>query len=226
MNEIRSFMRQNLQLVLLVVCGILVVVGILTFVLIAADCEGVLKVLSVILGIVFILLGAAVAVYSFAVGSAEKINFFLYDQKLRSNISVDELDFDAINKKMTLVMTKLTTSASKVWTENVFEVDNEIFEDGDESFVPLIAYKILYDLSERSNEGIWNLYLLADASIIGAICSALESNGDEELANAFKFLHESASGSYERTEKFLADNKKYIQSKMVKYVKKNIDLFS
>ena len=151
---------------------------------------------------------------------------FIWKLIEKKDLSVDELDFELIDKKMTFVMSKLTANASKVWTENVFEVDNEIFEDGDESFVPLIAYKILYDLSERSNEGIWNLYLLADASIIGAICSALESNGDEELANAFKFLHESASGSYERTEKFLADNKKYIQSKMVKYVKKNIDLFS
>ena len=109
--------------------------------------------------------------------------------------------------------------------KNVFDGNNEIFENGDDSFVPLVAYKILYDLSERANEGVWNLYLLADASIIDAIAAALELNGDEELSNAFKYLHENANGDFERTEKFLLDNRKYIQAKMVKYVKANIDRF-
>ena len=152
-------------------------------------------------------------------------NFFLYDQNTKSNVSLDDLDFDRINKKMVYVMSRLSSSASKVWTENVFEGDNEVFADGDRRFAPLVAYKILFDLSERANEGVWNLYLMADASIIESIASALEINDDEELAKAFRFLHENASGSYERTEKFLADNKKYIQAKMVKYVKVNIDQF-
>ena len=79
--------------------------------------------------------------------------------------------------------------------------------------------------SPRGNEGVWNLYLMADSSIIDSIAAAIELNGDEELANAFRFLHENAAGSFDRTERFLADNKKYIQAKMVKYVKANIDRF-
>jgi hypothetical protein len=174
---------------------------------------------------VLILIGVSLALLAFAVGNPEKANFFLYDQNTKSNVSLDDLDFDRINKKMVYVMSRLSSSASKVWTENVFEGDNEVFADGDRRFAPLVAYKILFDLSERANEGVWNLYLMADASIIESIASALELNDDEELAKAFRFLHENALGSYERTEKFLADNKKYIQAKMVKYVKVNIDQF-
>ncbi len=225
MDGIKSFVKQNLQIILFVLCGILVVTGILTFVFGAAESDGALKVLFIILGVTVILLGAALALLAFAVSSSEKANFFLYDQKLKSNISVDEVDFELINRKMTFVMSKLSSSASKVWTENVFESDSEVFADGDDRFVPLVAYKIIYDLSQRANEGVWNLYLMADSSIIDAIAAALELNGDEELANAFRFLHENAAGSFERTEKFLADNKKYIQAKMVKYVKANIDRF-
>ncbi len=225
MNGIKSFVKQNLQLILFALCGVLAVLGVLVFVFGAGDSDGALKVIFILLGIVAILLGAALAVLALVIGSAEKANFFLYDQKLKSNISPDELNFDIVNKKMTFVMTKLTSNASKVWTENVFDSDNEIFSDGDDSFVPLVAYKILYDLSERANESIWNLYLMADSEIIDAIASAIELNEDGELAKAFKYLHENASGSFERTEKFLADNRKYIQSKMVKYVKANIDKF-
>ena len=220
-----QFLKQNLRIVLFVLCGVLALAGVLTVIFGIVGSEGVLCALIIILGVVLVLLGLAFAFLSFLLGSGEVANFFLYDNKLKSNRTVDELDFDTINKKMTYVMTRLTSSASKVWTENVFESDSEIFADGDDKFVPLVGYKIIYDLSERSNEGVWNLYLMADPSIIDAIASAIELNGDGELANAFRYLHTNAQGSYERTEKFLADNRKYIQSKMVKYVKTNIDRF-
>lgn len=225
MNGIKAFLKQNLQVVLFVLCGLLAILGILTFVLFAGQSEGVLSVLLIILGVVLILAAVALAMLALVTGSAERANFFLYDSKLKANRSVDELGFEVINNKMTYVMSKLTSTASKVWTQNVFEEDSEVFADGDDRFVPLVAYKIIYDLSERANEGVWNLYLMADRSIIDSIAAALELNSDAELANAFRYLHENAAGSFERTEKFLADNKKYIQTKMVKYVKSNIDRF-
>ena len=225
MNGVKDFIRRNLHVILFALCGVLCLAGILTFVFGAGNSDGALKALFIVFGIVLILLGVALVLFAFVTCSAESANFFLYDTNLKSNLPVDELNFDIINKKMTYVMSRLTPTASRAWTENVFNGNNEIFGNGDDSFVPLVAYKILYDLSERANEGVWNLYLLADASIIDAIAAALELNGDEELSNAFKYLHENANGDFERTEKFLLDNRKYIQAKMVKYVKANIDRF-
>ena len=209
---------------MLILCGILVVSGILVIIFGGGDSEGALRVLFIIFGIVLIALGCSLLFFAAVVSSDERANFFLYDGKTKSNMSLEELDFEAVNRKMTFVMTKLSSNASQVWTENVFERDNEIFE-GDDCFVPLVAYKILYDLSDRANESIWNLYLLASPAIIDAIVTALEMNEDGELGKVFKFLHENADGSYERTKKFLADNTKYIQNKMVKYVKANINRF-
>ncbi len=225
MNGIKEFVRRNLQVILFVLCGLLVVAGILTFIFGAGENDGALKVLFVILGIVLIMIGIATVLLGYVLGSSERANYFLYDAKLKSNIAIDDLNFDIINKKMTYVMTKLTSTASKVWTENVFENENEVFANGDDRFAPLVAYKIIYDLSERANEGVWNLYLMADASIIDSISDALDLNNDEELSKAFKYLYENANGDYERTEKFLLDNRKYIQAKMVKYVKTNIEKF-
>ena len=224
MEKIKSFVKQNLQLILLVLCGVLVISGILVIVFGGGNSESWLKVMFIIFGIVLIALGCSLLFFAAIVGSDESANFFLYDGKTKSNVSIDDLDFETVNRKMTFVMTKLSSTASQVWTENVFEQENEVF-DGDDSFVPLVAYKILYDLSDRANESIWNLYVMADASIIDSIVSALEANDDGDLGKAFKYLHENAEGNYERTEKFLADNKKYIQNKMVKYVKTNINRF-
>lgn len=225
MNGFKSFLKRNLQVILMILCGLLVVAGVLTFIFGAGESDGIINVLFIALGVVLILIGVSLALLAFAVGTRERANFFLYDGAKKANVSIDDLDFDTINKKMVFVMSKLTSSASKVWTENVFASDNEVFADGDDRFAPLVAYKILFDLSERSNEGVWNLYLMADAAIIDSIVNALELNEDGELANAFKFLHENAAGNYDRTKKFLEGNKKYIQAKMVKYVKANINRF-
>lgn len=224
MESVKSFIKKNLRLILLVLCGVLVLTGILVFIFGAAPATGLLKVAFIAFGIVLILLGCALVFLAAVVGESENANFFLYDSKRNVNIPVEELDFARVNKKMTFVMTKLTSNASEVWTQNVFEEENEVY-GGETTYIPLVAYKILYDLGDRANEGIWNLYLSADPSIIDSIVGALELNGDIDLGKAFKFLYENSAGSYERTEKFLADNKKYIQNKMVKYVKANIEKF-
>ena len=224
MENLKSFVKQNLQLILFALCGILVISGILVVVLGGGSSEGGLKALLVIFGIVLMLLGCSLLFFALTVATDERANFFLYDSKTKSNISPEELDFDRINKKLTYLMTRLTSNAAKVWTDNVFESSGELFE-GDDSYIPLVAYKILYDLGDRADEGIWNLYVMADSGIINSIVRALELNEDGELGKACKFLHENANGNYDRTARFLEDNKKYIQNKVLKYVKANINRF-
>lgn len=224
MEKIKKFVKENLQMILLVLCGILVITGILTIVFGANNSEGALKAAFVVFGIVQIALGCALVFYASLVATDENANFFLYDQRSKRNIPVEALEFDGVNKKMTYVMTKLVANASKVWTSNLF-VDNKEFFEENEIFKPLVAYKVLYDLVDRSNESIWNLYLMADKSVISSIVEALQLNSDEDLGKAIKFLHENASGDYERTKKFLDDNRKYIQNKMTKYVRVHISKF-
>ncbi len=225
MEKIKSFVRQNLKLILFVLFGLLVVTGILVIVLGGGHSDGFLKVMFIIFGIVLELLACSVAFLAIVTGGAEPANFFLYDNKKSANISLDELDFARVDKKMTFVMTNLTESVSEVWTRRVIFAESSDVLRENEALVPLVAYKMLYDLAERANESVWATYLAADALVIEDIAAALEINGDTELGNAFKFLFENAAGSYERTAKFLADNKRYIQSKMLKYVKANIEKF-
>lgn len=225
MEKIKSFIKQNLRLILAIACGVLVVVGILVFIFLAGDSDGWLKGVFIAFGIVIILIGCVLLMLAALFGEAEKANFFLYDSKKKANIPLDELDFNLINRKMTYVMTTLASSAAAAWKENVFSEDKDVFADGDDAFVPLVAYKMLYDLCERANDEVWQSYVDADATVVEAVAAAVELNGDHDLGKAFRFLHDNADGDHERTEKFLTDNKKYIQNKMLKYVKTNIDRF-
>lgn len=225
MSNFKDFMKKNLRIILAIACGICVIGGIVVIAFLAGSCDGWLKGMFVALGVLIIALGCLFLLFALTLGEGERANFFLYDAKTKSNIPVEAVDFALVNKKMTFVMTNVASNASAVWTENVFSEDNEIFANGDTVFVPLIAYKMLYDLCERANEDVWKNYVAADKSVVEAVASALELNGDNDLGRAFKFLHENADGDYEKTEKFLSDNKKYIQNKMLKYVKSNIDRF-
>lgn len=225
MEKIKVFVKQNLKLILFALFGLLAVVGILVITLCGGQSDGFLKVMFIILGIVLELLAVSVAVLAIVSGEAEAANFFLYDSKKGANVPLEELDFARVDKKMTFVMTNLTESPSEAWSKTIlFSQSSDILRDN-EALVPLVAYKMLYDLAHRANESVWNAYVSADMLVIEDVVTALEMNGDNELANAFKFLFENSAGSYERTAKFLADNKKYIQSKMLKYVKANIEKF-
>jgi len=225
MEKMKGFFRQNLKLILFALCGLLIVAGILIIVLCGAQSDGFLKVMFIIFGIVLELLACSVAFLAIVTGGAESANFFLYDNKKSANISLDELDFAKVDRKMTFVMTNLTENASEVWSKRVIFAENSDVLRENEALVPLVAYKMLYDLAERANESVWESYLSADALVVEDVAAALDLNGDNELGNAFKFLFENAAGSYDRTAKFLADNKKYIQSKMLKYIKNNIEKF-
>ena len=222
MEKIKNFVKQNLLVVLFAFCGVLVISGILVIILGGGGAEGWMSGLFTAFGIVLILIGCALVFYASIVGRNDEANFFLYDNKQKRNIPVEELDFERVNRQMTVVMANLVSNASKVWTADVFK--GEDLEE-DDCFIPLVAYKILYDLADKATESVWNLYLQAAPGVIDSIVSALEKNEDHELGKAFKFLHENANGSFERTERFLQDNRKYIQNKMVKYVKTNINQF-
>ena len=84
MNNIKKFVKENLQLILLVLCGLLVVTGVLVMVFGAGNSDGFLKVMFVIFGIVLILLGCSLAFYAALASNDDTANFFLYDSKIKA----------------------------------------------------------------------------------------------------------------------------------------------
>ena len=67
MNDIKRFVKQNLQIILFVLCGLFVVGGILTFVFGGAESQGFLKVMFIIFGVLLVLLAAAFALLALVV---------------------------------------------------------------------------------------------------------------------------------------------------------------
>ena len=216
--------KKKLPLIFLILGGLLILGGVLVLVFGAGSSIGFLKVMFIITGIVMILLGATCIYFASTVSGKVDPNFFLYETATKTNMPLDELTFDHVNRKMTYFMSRIATNAREVWEKDVVGSDNEIFGE-DNQFRPLAAYKALFDLIDRGNDTVWQLYLNASDDIIDSIADALVLGEDTELAKAIKHLHGTADGDFEKTRKFLSDNKLYIQKKMLKFVKANIEKF-
>lgn len=224
MEQLTKKIKENLPLVFMILGGILIVGAVLTAIFGAGSSIGAVKAFYIILTVLMALLGCVCIYFTTIITGGEDPNFFLYETSTKCNMPIESLTFEHVNKKMTYFMSHLTKSARDVWENDVIGSKNEIFGEYDE-FRPLAAYKVFYDLGTRGNDTFWALYLAADESIILSMADAIAASGDVEFSKAVKHLHKNAAGSAEKTKHFLSDNSIYIQKKMIKYVKENIEKF-
>ena len=227
MEKIKSAIKENLLLVLSIAAGVLILGGVALIVLgITLANTTFFKVMFIIMSIVMILLGCVITYFVLLAKDNgledEEPNLFLYDANTERNLSVDVLTFDLVNKRMAFFMSRISNSIREIWTQNIFEND-EAFDDVDE-LKSLLAYKMIYDLADKDIPGLWALYLNADSELIAEIADNIANNGDEFGKYIVK-LHSTANGSYEKSKKFLTDNKSYLENKMFNCAKRNIEKF-
>lgn len=204
--------------------GLLVLAGILTAVLFFKETQG--------LGLVF-LIGFDVCI--FAVGilmiylpvtfPTTLPNFFLYNRKTQENISSDDLSFNGINSRMTLFMSRVSSSQSDAWTSDLMSKGPEVFGEGN-IFKPLVAYKMLFDLAAQDNGGVWEFFTNAREDVINSLTESLAMNGDGEMGKMLSALYSAKDEGTKRLRDFLLGNQKYLQNRMMNYCIANIQAFS
>lgn len=224
MDQLTKKLKDNLPLIFIILGGLLIIGAVLVAIFGAGSSVGAVKAFYIILTVLMALLGCVCIYFTTVISGGEEPNFFLYDTSTKSNMPVESLTFEHVNKKMTYFMSHLTKTARDVWENDIIGGENEMFGEENE-FRPLAAYKALYDLGTRGNDAIWELYISADDQIIVSLVDAIALAGDFELGKAVRYLHKNAQGSAEKTKHFLSDNATYIQKKMLKYIKDNIEKF-
>ncbi len=227
MEKIKSVIKNNLLLIMSIAAGVLILGGVALIVLaLTLANTAFYKVMFIIMSVVMVLLGCVVTYFVLLVKDNgfedEEPNLFLYDSETERNLSVDALTFDLVNKRMAFFMSRISSSIKEIWTDNVF--DNEEAFDGVDELKTLLAYKMVYDLADKDAPALWQLYLNADSELIADIQENIANNGDEFGKYIVK-LHATANGNYEKSRKFLADNKAYLENKMFNCAKRNIEKF-
>ena len=194
---------------------VLLVVGIVY------DGSGLAKALLIIISVLVLALAAELG-YLFMLFADTKPNYFLFNSKSNRNISVQKLTFQTINVRMNRYLAAYAPSEGKIWTDRVF--DNPYLEM-DDSFKPLVAYKLLFDLAERDFDAGWKCFDLASDDTVEFIAAALEMNNDNEIAKNIRQLKMNKPTNLKYERDYLVGNRQYLQKKMFKYTVDNIDMF-
>ena len=177
---------------------------------------------AILLGVVAaICLALAIELgYMFMLNRTTKANYFLYDPATKRNVPIQKLSFAVINARTGRYLSNFASSEAKVWNDRVLD-EAEI----DDEFKPLVAYKLLFSLADKDVDAGWKCLENASNQTIVFICEALNANSDFEFANNFSKMMGEKPLNMGLIRDYLVRNKRYMQSRMLKYVTENIDLF-
>ena len=219
-------LKKYLPTILLIAGAVCLLIAVVITVATIAGWENseiLINVLLLIAAVLFVALGGLV-MYLAMISATVTRHFFLYDKNLGKNVKPSELSFETVNQRMTYFMTRMAESERQVWSANVVGSDDERFGKND-VYRPLMAYKMIYDLTEHNSPEYWRLFASADIAIISSICDALSDNDDAQLGATLVFLREHHAQNIEKISHFFMDNRAYMQKQMVRYVQAHVDSF-
>ena len=209
--------------IFLITVSVLCLAAAIVLLIFAGQNSGYKKMLHIIVGALLLLLSMLILFYWWISRKDDK-NFFLYDGVTERNLPLDQLTQQRVLERMTYFIDELADSPEMLWSGNVLEWNSKFGHRG--IFKPLVAYKMLYDLGlQDPNSSYWNYLANASDESLGIICASLERAGEKKIVRAFRLILESEPKPGPQMKEFLNKNTGYISSRMLNYVKMNIDCF-
>lgn len=216
--------RKNFDLILKIACACFAVIAVVLFVfgIIYDGDHALTKILMFVVAVLSLALAGELAYLAWFSDNGDVPNYFLYDSNTRKNVTVDKLTMPVVSKRMDRYFSNYAPSEGKLWTDRVLE-NPEL--DMDDVFKPLVAYKLLFDLADKDMEKGWKCFELASFETVDFVCSALEMNGEDEVAGNIRKMKQVQPFQVRYIRDYLVSNRDYIQTKMMMYVRDNIDRF-
>jgi len=215
--------KRLMPLAMLLIAFLSLVAAIIVLVSAASADASYKKVLLRISAVLFFVL-VGLALYYFYLTRESDPNFFLFDQTTRKNVPVDQLTFGIVNEGMDFYLSLISDSDEELWQGGVLAKNDGSFGRED-VYRPLVAYKMLYDLTDRDDDVQWRLLEFAEVTTIRLLTRALKQGGDADMAQAIVELYRGEGEEGENLRDFLKGNQKYLRGRMLRYVKQHLDYF-
>lgn len=181
--------------------------------------------LYVLAGVIALIGGFIIFVIAYGTHlEKQKRNFFLYDKKLKKDISLDELTVARIRERLVMHMA-LFKHKGKLYVGDLFDSKTLIVP---EIIKPLFCYELLCEIADENGANA-SVFLSFGIECADIFSKYLASNDDHELALKIKsyfFAYaddQSVSGEFRE---YVVSKKEHIEAKMLGYVKSNIEKFS
>lgn len=212
--------RKKVKIIVGAAAAFFFVIAIVLFIVtIAADMNTLASVFLGIVSVICLALGVELG-YMFLLNRTSKANYFLYDPATKRNVPVQKLSFAVVNARTGRYLSSFAPSEGKIWNDRILD-EVEI----DPEFKPLVAYKLLFSLADKDVDAGWKCLENSSNKTIVFICEALNANSDFEFSSNFGKMMAEKPLNMGLIRDYLVRNKRYMQSRMLKYVTENIELF-
>ena len=211
--------KKIMPLAVLTVAVIALIAAVLVFVASSNTDVAYRRVLFRISGVLLLVI-VVLLLYYLYVSRDNDPHFFLLIKGTQKNMPLEQLTFSRVNERMGFFLEMLAEDPAQLWSDGYLENNRRFLAK--EAFRPLVAYKMLYDLTEQNAEDSWRLLEDAHPDTVEVVAYALQNAGERELPEALVELHKMPDRTgCENLRDFLYSNQKYLRGRMLRYVKEN-----
>ncbi len=214
--------RKSTAIVLVIAMIALAVIGALLF-KVGITTPQMFKKICYFICVALITLLVALLGYFLLLSRDKEHNYFLYDRNLGRNISPEELRFAIVNEKMSMYISVNFENTEKLWLGNAWAHGDRFGANGE--YRALVAYKMLYDLADHDQANQWSYFADASEETVTYLCDALMRCGERNLAQKLIYIRQNCGVEIAPLRSLLLGNKKYLASKMIGLVRRNIEWF-
>ncbi len=188
----------------------------LIFFIFACTAKGVL---AVFLHIFWVLsLGGGIyLLYAANKAKSARVNYFLYDRRRKKRIFPEAVTFELINDNLTHYLSPYIKEPVELWGGIPKRL--QIQTQADELFLPMIAYRMLYELSLSEGAEILERFHGARETLIGGLCRILTAAGDADMAELIEKMKRNPETKDAHIVAFFQKNKTVFEGRMVRFVK-------
>lgn len=164
----------------------------------------------------------ALYVYIILLSVDREPNYFLFDRLSGRNIPLSELRWRMVDDKLTLYISENFGSEIFLWKSDALLDEDRYGYHG--ALGPLIAYRMLCNVARDEGGEYFRLLETAEERTVSVLCRLLEGAGEEDMARAI-MSYKRGGGAREDFRGYLSANTRYIQSRMLGYVRRHIEYF-
>ena len=173
--------------------------------------------------IALLLISGGIVMYMAHRIKGDRANYFLYDHRREEMQPKEALCFELVNEGVERYLSSYVEDVLELWTEIPKKLRIQL--DGDAAFRPLIAYRMLLELSKREPEEILVCFEEASERIVAYLCLAIKEGGDKEMADYIFELKRYIERECKHVPVFFRKNRRGFQDRMLRYAERHMSEF-
>lgn len=152
-----------------------------------------------------------------------RLHYFLYDRRRQISLPASELSFDRIREGIDLYIQDYSEDVVSLWKEVPQKLRIQL--EGDTAFLPLVAYRMLFELSQLDAVDVLAVFEGADRRAVGYLCRAIRNNNDADMADYIFEMKTRMPSDSSRISLFFSKNRSLFEQRMLRYVEHHFEEF-